>query len=70
MGDAAATLDPLSGSGLTQALVSGQRAAAAVAADVAGDDFALARYGEQTIHGFADHRRCALSHHQGVHARL
>ena len=43
-GDAAGLIDPISGEGLTAALVSGKRAGAAVASFLSGDPGALAEY--------------------------
>ena len=44
-GDAAGLVDPISGEGLTAALVSGKRAGAAIASFLSGDFEALAEYG-------------------------
>jgi flavin-dependent dehydrogenase len=43
-GDAAGLVDPISGEGLTAALVSGKRAGAAVASFLSGEPVALAEY--------------------------
>ncbi|AMV40967.1 NAD(P)/FAD-dependent oxidoreductase [Planctomyces sp. SH-PL62] len=52
-GDAAATLDPLSGQGIHRALCSGLDAARAVDAHLRGDPWALSRYSLQVASDFA-----------------
>jgi flavin-dependent dehydrogenase len=53
VGDAAVTFDPLSSHGIGAALDGGIRAAAAIRAYLADDDFALGHYAEQVRESFA-----------------
>lgn len=55
VGDAAATVDPLSGAGVAAALESGLAAARAIAAAAEGDAAAFARYDRAAVDGFAAH---------------
>lgn len=63
VGDAAAAHDPLSSHGIVAALAGGERAAAAIAAHLAGDGAALDAYARATAAGYARYLRLWLAYY-------